>query len=86
MFLLLPTISQPYYGLILYIWTNEALEGFLGIQGYWPKTLRDMGYFCKYIKGYVILGSILGIWRYNAFRVLGIDMDIDIEILFLCRL
>ena len=24
----------------------EALEGVLGIQGYWSKTLRDMGYFC----------------------------------------
>ena len=28
----------------------------------------------------MILGSILGIWRYNAFRVL--IRDIDIEILF----
>ena len=25
------------------------VEGFLGIQGYWSKTLRDMGYFCKYL-------------------------------------
>ena len=23
---------------------------------------RDMGYFCKYLKGYEILGPILGIW------------------------
>ena len=46
---------------------NEAMEGFLGIQGYWPKTKRDTGYFCKYLKGYGILGSILGIWGYSAF-------------------
>ena len=30
----------------------------------------------------MILGSILGIWRYNAFRVLGIDMDMNIDIVF----
>ena len=27
---------------------TEALEGFLEIQGYWPKNQRDTGYFCKY--------------------------------------
>ena len=47
--------------------SKEALEGFLGIQGYWPKTYRDTGHFCKYLKGDRILGSILGIWGYNAF-------------------
>ena len=40
----------------------EAMEGCLGIQGYWPKT--DTGYFCKHLKGYGIHGSILGIWGY----------------------
>ena len=39
----------------------EALEGFLGIQGYWPKNYRDTGYYCKYLKGYGIFGAILGI-------------------------
>ena len=46
---------------------SEALEGvfFLGY--------RDItGYFCKYLKGYGILGSILGILGYIAFRILGI--------------
>ena len=45
----------------------DALEGCLGIHGYWPNNQRDMGYFCKYLKGYGILGSLLGIWGYNAF-------------------
>ena len=45
----------------------EAMEGFLGIHGFWPKTLRGAGYFCRYLKGYGILGSILWIWGYNAF-------------------
>ena len=31
-----------------------------------------MGYFCKYLKEYGILGSILGIWGYNAFGIIGI--------------
>ena len=31
------------------------------MKGYWPKNLRDAGYNCKYLKGYGILGSILGI-------------------------
>ena len=44
---------------------TEALEEFLGIQGILAK--RDTGYFCNYLKGYRILGSILGIWGYNAF-------------------
>ena len=46
---------------------DTALEGVSGIQVYLPKTLRDAGHFCKYLKGYGILGSILGIWGYNAF-------------------
>ena len=46
----------------LFIQTCEALEGFLGIQGYWPKYYRDTGYFCKCLKGYGILGSNLGKW------------------------
>ena len=41
---------------------TEALEGFLGIQGHWQKIKRDTGYFCKYLKGYGILGSVLAIW------------------------
>ena len=42
------------------------------MQGYWPKTLSDTGYFCKFLNGYRIFGSILGIWGYNAFLILGI--------------
>ena len=38
----------------------------------WIFSKHLKGYFCKYIKGYGILGSILGIWGYNAFRILGI--------------
>ena len=26
---------------------DNALEGFLGIKGYWTNTYRDMGYFCE---------------------------------------
>ena len=26
---------------------NKALEGFLGIKGYWPNNKRDMRYFCE---------------------------------------
>ena len=40
----------------------EALEGFLGVLA---KFIQDI--FCKYLKGYRIIGSILGIWGYNAF-------------------
>ena len=29
----------------------EALKGFLGIQAYWPKPLRDTGYFLQISKG-----------------------------------
>ena len=55
------------YGSLLHLLTDEAPEEFLGIRGYWPKTERDTGYFCRYLKGYGILGSILEILRYNAF-------------------
>ena len=59
-------IKLPFVIFILSIFecplkTDEAQEGFLGIQGYWAKTERDTGYNCKYLKGYRILGSILGI-------------------------
>ena len=43
------------------ILSAEALEGFLGIQGYWLKTLRDTGYFCKW-DTLDICHFILGIW------------------------
>ena len=36
---------------------NKALEGFLGIKGYWPNNKRDMRYFCensKYFRNMVI--------------------------------
>ena len=35
----------------------EALEGYLGIQGYWQNNSRDNGYifFSKNLKGYGIL-------------------------------
>ena len=46
---------------------KESLEGFSGIQGYWPKLKGIQDIFHKYLKRYGILGSILGIWEYNAF-------------------
>ena len=55
------------YSNLLHVLTVEALEGYLWIQGYWPKPERDKGYFCRYLKGHGILGSILGILGYNAF-------------------
>ena len=63
--------TYPPGGLITFS-INKALEGFLGIQGYWSKTVRDTGYFSKRLKGYGILGSILGIWGYNTFSIFGI--------------
>ena len=50
---------------------TEALEGFLGIQGHWKIFLRDTGYFCKYLKGYEILGSVLGTWGTMLSEFLG---------------
>ena len=48
----------------------EALEGFLEIQGYWPKVKRDTGYFYEYWKGYGILGI--------NFRVMGIQCFLNL--------
>ena len=36
--------------------------------GILAKNLK--GYFCKYLKEYGMLGSILGIWGYNAFKII----------------
>ena len=45
---------------------------FKGYRDIGQKAYRDKGYFCSFLKGYRILGSILGIWRYNGFWILGI--------------
>ena len=49
------TLTVPFYYREQYFYsrpymvtsTNEALEGFIEIWGYWQNNYRDTGYFCK---------------------------------------